>query len=373
MSICGPSKKPLINGKKIEGIQYLRALCALSVVVSHENGLMAFPEYFNHAPLNSLHVVSLFSVATFFSISGYIIVIASLDRMGQSDISLGNFLKRRAIRILPYLWACTLFYNALSWAGTGHLDAASATRTLLLWPVGDLKPNVAWSLRHEMAFYLIFAAAILWRGRNWFAIGIWLTMPLIAAPLIWNWNIVAQADGAPSYDLFKLLIAGGESGANVQFGVGLAVGLAWLRAEPVMARLPSIGLWFLIALYVTCCAIVHITDLPSGLNRILVWSALAGLLILAATRAQDNGTAGRVATALGNSSFSLYLMHNTVMLVALALSMKIGITLPDNMTAGCYLLFCVLISAAFCHWLYAYCEKPLIRFVKRRLDRDRGA
>ena len=365
------------NGRsdKIDGIQYLRFLCASLVVISHENGFLEFPEYFGKAPLPSLHLASLFAVAAFFSISGYIIAVCSLDAALQPRHSLSVFLGRRALRILPFFWLCTLFYNGLSWAGSGHASGATLLRTLVLWPLGELRPNVAWSLRHELIFYLLFATCLLparqmarrGPGFRWLFIVAWCLAPLLFAPLLWGKGWANPAMDNDLYELMRFFLAGGESGANLQFGAGLLAGWVQLRRPHWLSRLPSLTLWHLAALFAVCAAMAQMTAIPTGFLRVLLWSVLALIVIVAGLRITPRrGLADRVALAVGNSSFSLYLMHNTVMLILLTLSMRWHLRLHGGVELGAYLLLCIILSVAACHALYLFCEKPLIRHAQAR-------
>lgn len=365
------SAAPGHTAHPVDGIQILRALCALLVVVSHENGFLAFTEYFGFSPLPSLHVVSLFAVATFFAISGFIISVSSLDRAGATLFGRRSFAIRRTARILPFLWLCTLAYNALSALGTGRLDLASMARTILISPLGELKPNVVWSIRHEMLFYILFGLAIMGGRQRWGWLALWCLAPLIAAPLIWDWGLVPQRDGAAGYELFKLVIAGGESGANVEFGAGLLVGLFYRKRHQRGGAGPSLHYAVILLLFALSCALVHATQLPSGLARIVLWAGLSVLPVLAAVLARPVGSSrvGRLLCALGDSSFSLYLVHNAVMLLLLSAAKHAQLHLADGLRAGLFLFACVMISILACDLLYRCCERPLIRWSRTALRR----
>ena len=86
----------MLNGK-LNSIQYLRALAALTVVVAHawDHPLPATP--WPAAAMGE------FGVALFFVISGYIMVAIT----GEGRFSAAQFLKRRAIRIVPLYWMAT--------------------------------------------------------------------------------------------------------------------------------------------------------------------------------------------------------------------------------------------------------------------------
>lgn len=347
---------------KVFGIQYLRFLCAGLVVLSHCNGFLEFPQYFSKAPLPSLHSASLFSVATFFSISGYIIAMCSLDTTEHPHQPLRTFLRRRALRILPFFWACTIAYNALSWVGNGNANAATMFRTMMLWPLGELRPNVAWSLRHELVFYLLFATCLLpirrgWTGRRWLLIGLWCL-----APLFWNLFPVSIRRN----ELLRFLLAGGDNGANLQFGAGLLVGIIHIHRPAWLKPVPRLNLWHLCLLFAICATIAQISDISSDLLRAALWTVLAAILITVGACTVSRPTmADDAALAIGNSSFSLYLMHNTVMLAILSLTTRLHLQLHDTLSLGAYLAFCVLVSIFTCHLIYLWIERPLVRYAQK--------
>lgn len=358
------------GGDNFHGIQILRALCAIFVVLSHENGFLAFPEYFGFAPLPSLHVASLFAVAAFFCISGFIISVSSLDINGRPLHGRREFFARRAARILPFLWFCTLLYNGMSWLGTGRLDSGAMLRTLLVSPWGELKPNVAWSIRHELIFYLLFGFTIVRSRQEWFTIALWCIFPLMAGPLIWYWSIIPERGGSIGYDLFKILLAGGDSGANLDFGVGLLAGLLYRRMRKAEAFIPVLNFSITILLFILFCALVQVTQSPPGPGRILLWAVLAGVLVLAAMLSHPVGNSlpGRVLCQLGDSSFSLYLMHNTIMLLILAVAKRAHLHLTSFAPAMAFLVFCVVLSILACEGLYRLCERPLTRWARGKLQ-----
>ena len=76
---------------RLDGVQYLRGISALIVVISHCNGILGKPEYYSRMAIPDLHVASVFAVALFFSISGFIIVVASLNGKGTSASSRREF------------------------------------------------------------------------------------------------------------------------------------------------------------------------------------------------------------------------------------------------------------------------------------------
>lgn len=353
-----------IANNTVEGVQYLRGICATLVVISHENGFLAFPEYFGAMPLPGLEQAAVFAVAVFFSISGFIIVIATADLDGCGHVTRRRFAMRRFVRILPFLWACTLGYNLLSWAGTGQLDWASALRTLVVWPLGDLKPNVAWSLRHELLFYVLFGLTMLGAARWRWLMAAWLMAPIATYLLTFDLGLVAVRPGEAGYELFKVVLMGGDHGANLQFGIGMLFGYAFLR-YPERLGGQWAAVWMLL-LMIMASAVLVIAPQPPGMVRVLVWSFFAAAILWAAVTSRPlQGWLGALARQLGDSSFSIYLVHNTVMLILLAVAGKLGIVPHGWWALMAFLVIAVVLSVLVSIGVSLWIERPLIALTRR--------
>lgn len=106
-------------------------------------------------------------VEVFFVISGFVIA-ASAEKSTTRD-----FLIKRAIRVFPALWVCSLIALAavLAW-GMPTGEALNAfVRSIFLSPQGPYVDGVVWTLVVEAAFYILIAGLI-------FA-GAWLKRPLL--------------------------------------------------------------------------------------------------------------------------------------------------------------------------------------------------
>lgn len=336
------------------------------MVISHENGFLGFPEYFGNLVFPSLHEAAVFAVAVFFAISGFIIVVTSLDRDLQPTMSAATFLRRRGVRILPFFWICTLGYNILSWAGTGHFDLAATLRTLVLWPLGELKPNVAWSLRHELLFYALYATAILrwprWRG----LVACWiLAAPLACLFVLYSGLVPAAVRTGDGFALFKLVLMGGDNGANLQFGAGIALGLCYLSRPGRALFLPR-SPWLMVAAMIAASAAIVAWPLAEGPARLAEWTLLASLILWAAVSCRrDQGWLARGGMGLGNASFSLYLVHNPVMLVLLAATMRLAPPLDAQGALAVFLAGAVLVSVGVAVIVHKVVERPVIRLCDR--------
>ena len=164
--------------RKIPAIQMLRAAAALAVVVGHAQTEAMVAATAGGIALTPSHLLPWGAgVDLFFVISGFIMVVASEGLFAQPG-GARRFLGRRLARIMPLWWLCATLYLVLQilahrTTGKPLPPPADIGAAYLLWPTdvfGDGFPRpfytLGWTLEYEMAFYALFAAAlILPRGR----------------------------------------------------------------------------------------------------------------------------------------------------------------------------------------------------------------
>jgi peptidoglycan/LPS O-acetylase OafA/YrhL len=279
-------------------------------------------------------------------------------------------LRKRFVRIVPFLWLSTVGYNLLSWAGTGALDWSAALRTLVVAPVGELKPNVAWSLRHELLFYLLYALAILGARRRPALLLAWFGLSVAFYVVSYDLGLAADVIHTTWFETLKVVM-GGDHGANFQFGVGM--GLAYLYLRTSKAEAPGkIPPFAILAWTAATCVIVSLVPLGLGLPASLLWTILVTPVLASAIWARPGrGAAGRLGLVLGNASFSIYLVHNPIVLVLLAVAQKARLSLDGQPALLCFLAFSVLactLGGVVVHYLV---EAPLIRACNRWIPEAR--
>ena len=346
----------------LPGVQYLRGYAVLLVAFIHANGMMRYPQYFGTSPA-SLSLIGLFGVAVFFVISGFIITIVCFDRDERQTVSARGFFKRRFVRIVPFMWLATVGYNALSLFGTGKLEWEPLARALVLWPTGELKPNVLWSLRHEWLFYALFAATMLLPRRALWLLVAWFLAPLVTGPLLHLLDPEATRLSPTAHELIRLVLEGSQSGANLQFGAGALLGWLWLKGGDVFrARLPG-GPALLLVVSVAGAFLVERVLGPAGVMSPLVWTLLAaGTVALGLVVLPTRGVAHRAALMLGNASYAIYLVHNPVLLIALELAARLHVGVDPWVFWWAASLVAVAGGIA-AHYAV---EKPLVNALTRR-------
>ncbi len=230
------------HDNRIPGLDGLRGLAAIGVVILHSAGLPGFPDQPWIQRLSS--IVGGRSVPLFFVLSGYLITYLLLREEERSGrISLKNFYARRALRILPAALTYLLVLAVLSpWLGLNvklkELFAAMFWYRNLLyggWAAWALKLDGAehftghyWSLSVEEHFYLVWPAVMLLMPAR-FRMG-FLIFLLCLLPVWRAFNMKMSGIGGMNYwrtDLISdYLIA----------GVLLALFQARWEASPVWTR-----------------------------------------------------------------------------------------------------------------------------------------
>jgi peptidoglycan/LPS O-acetylase OafA/YrhL len=335
-------------------IQLLRGLAAMLVVVFHAGVMVRdrFPAAGDHFLLLS----GAAGVDIFFPISGFVMLISSRALLLRPD-GWKIFAERRLIRIVPLYWLATtlkvlavLAVPALalhSQLGEWHILASYlfiADRNAM----GTVEPvlPVGWTLNYEMFFYLIFAVALLWRR------------PLIITVSAILLLIVAVGGVVPkdiaAFTVFRPLV--------LEFGAGLWIAqLAW---DGVRLRRRTAIACFIIALL----ALLATDALPSAeveSARLLLWGLPGAMLVLAAVSLEPwvAKRRWRIASVLGDASYSIYLSHGFVLPCFAVAAAKMGFHGIIGATASFGLS--IVVSALFGIAIYRWIERPMTRALLR--------
>jgi exopolysaccharide production protein ExoZ len=307
------SPRPRVGGAVLS-IQYLRALAALGVVLSHAS-ISLLPNERFVIPLKS----GTAGVDMFFVISGFIMYYTTADR----DVSPGQFLLRRVVRVAPLYF----LFTTLGWLIARHAGISVHTfspylvdyiRSILFVPYYNVRTGIppfqirpvvgqGWTLNYEMFFYAMFGVCLMFRatGRVYTLVGISVILSLI--------GVYVHPYGAVLRTYTDSLL--------LEFSFGLLLGYLFIQninGHNTSPRKRSLQLAVGLALTTTAVIILIAEDvLKFGVPRVLAFGLPAaglvgGLLLLE--------LAGRVRRwplllLLGDASYSLYLLHTFVLAV----------------------------------------------------------
>lgn len=149
-----------VPAERLAGIQYLRAAAAVLVVCYHTSQMVGMPKYLGEVPWDGFWRMGFIGVDLFFVVSGFVIVWVSVDARWHYRIGWRDFFIKRFVRIIPMMWLATLMYALAKGIGRGDVDVSQMLSSLLLMPGNELAPNVLWTLRHELFFYLVVGVMI---------------------------------------------------------------------------------------------------------------------------------------------------------------------------------------------------------------------
>ncbi|MFL6119767.1 acyltransferase family protein [Actinophytocola sp.] len=347
----------------LHGLDALRIVASVMVVYDHLHGWFAsggqrwrFDENLDAAVLGPLRLDALmgaFGICTFFVVSGVVITHAAFRE------SPGRFVARRAVRIVPLLWAVVLLVWVLAVvhvpAGvTGPVDVRDLLTNLTL--TNFFVPNqtgldlVTWTLAVQIAYYL-FVAATIPLLRRW----PWLP-PALAVTVVSVLLSVVHDESTPATHMLRVII----TFLPILF-IGQLVGLARLgRLHPLAA----------LAYGVLQCLLLARADMTSdltpaipGYTRMVVCIAL---LVIVCCRLDGGLVAGRWTRGVANRTYAVFLVHVPVLYVTPhLLSTTTGTTLA--------FLIAIVATAVVADLLYRFVEVPCVRWYRKWENRGRNS
>lgn len=346
MSVSSP------NSPRLEGVEIARGIAALLVVCFHVTGTMGLPKYFGEYPLGGALSFGYAGVDFFFVLSGFIIYYSTCKRHGQLG-EVVRYLKHRLIRIYPVYWGVALFLLPLSFFMGHAVSLSNVVKDLALWPhEGYPFVVVAWTLRHEMLFYLSFMLFFMSVRLAWGYFFIWGAL-IVSAQFV-------QLDQPAA--LISLYL----NDHNLEFLLGIVV--AWYIRRDV-ERVGNGGWLFLIGAAVFLAAGGFESLVQKSLDPVesrshyhLLYGVGAFCMLLGLPRIKIDaaGLYAKVGLFLGRASYSIYLIHFAVISAVIKLLTKMHVPLWLDFTL--LVLSGVLVGAL----LYQFVEQPLLRWLRSR-------
>ncbi len=351
------------GARKLDTLQALRGIAALLVVLYHLQDIVG--TRVGIVPFGGIFGSGDRGVDLFFVLSGFIIMTTHADEIG-SPARLLPYLFKRCCRIFPSVWIMTLIAAALyacHFGGPGKLEKLApwniVASALLLPQAGPALVNVTWTLKYEIFFYAVFALMIVSRR-----LGPALLLAWQVAMVLTVIGVLHVANPLAAFYLHPLCL---------EFAIGMAC--AWLVRRQDRTRAAGAA-WMPVCL-LAVGAIGFVGGLlyealrtPHGLEavRVLVFGLGSGAIILGLTRLERDGRiqAPAALIELGSISYAVYLVHYSVITLAVAALPKLGWTKLDDATLiGCALLG-LSAGAAFHYLIDEPIQIRLRRFGKRR-------
>jgi exopolysaccharide production protein ExoZ len=344
------------GGGKLDSIQYLRAVAAAAVVVSHSaNSLLG----------RTSHLIDLdygaYGVDVFFVVSGFVMFYTTYG----APMRPGTFFVKRLIRIFPLyfiLSTAMLVLVALSPSSFNQesADLAAYLQSVFFIPhwnprLHNLEPIIGqgWTLNYEMFFYVLFAASLFIRHR---------LKGLAVLPLLGALVVAGRLHPIehPMYITYTSTLL-------MEFGLGIVVAASFLAPARPGLRQP-LALMLLLAAATAYLYGFHADAHASESARPLFVGVPAALLVTGTVAVERYGSLARAALLglVGDASYSLYLVHGFVL--GFGKRLWRSIAAPDTVPA--HALFIVLVlaaSIAIAVLLYRHVERKLGRILNAAL------
>jgi exopolysaccharide production protein ExoZ len=335
---------------KLNGVEAARGMAALLVVLVHASSMLAEKKYLGQLPLAGLFKFGHAGVDFFFVLSGFIIYYIHSAELGNREFLRPYWIKR-FIRIYPVYWIVMIGY--------GLLLAVSPTKNLyeripeviasavFLYPhhLGPIL-GVAWSLSHEILFYLLFSVLFFSRRLGFALLGIWF--------LLLAMHMITPIFEGPFWGEFVFRLF------NFHFLLGM-LGAHAVRHWPI--RWPLVAMVFGPLLFLTAGLLESWgPSMPHEWPPLhLAYGAGAAATLYGLVGLEQNNRlhVPKWAVAMGAASYSIYLLHTIVIMFLQQglLWLKQYVPLWSAPTFIAVVVLAVYISM----WFSSLIEQPLLR------------
>ena len=352
-----PGSKAAAPPRHLSNIQILRGIAAVMVLVYHIGNELS-DRGFPVAVPDAVGAGSA-GVDIFFVVSGFIMVHSTAAAFAKPGAPL-LFLLRRIVRLLPLYWIVTTYGLAMLALQAGiqgdTLRWAAASYAFLFYPRADGGdfPLYAqgWTLNFEMVFYIGFAAALTLRrpmALRALSVG-FLALSMLGWFVVLPWPATRLTDSNIVEFVLGIALADVYS-RGVRLSAPAATGLGVVGALVFCLTIGSVDAW-----------------LPA---RGFVWGPPALAIVAAAALSTPQGTGAlrRALEALGDASYSLYLVHY-------AFFMGLAATLPrfvpiTKIPVPVYCALCFVGAIALAFAMHHFVERPMTRGLDQGLGLSR--
>ncbi len=330
----------------ILSIQYLRGIAALFVVLYH----IAFKDQ-QYSLGNFGFEIGEMGVDIFFVISGFVMYYVSI-RKSNTLRSVYEFLKRRALRILPLYWIVTTVALVIYLVSPENVNRFTGSTDILnsytLFPsfTRYLIP-VGWSLSYELYFYLLFCVALLFSRYRAAVISVLLLVPAM----------IGLYYSFPPIEALRAFLT---SSFLLEFFYGILAAVIFLN-PPKQKRVLGVVAFILFVILIG----LYFRGYQSGIRGVDIGLPAMMLVVSIVMFEEFFGEYPiKWLGFLGDISYSLYLAHLLALGAAALLYRKIAIHTywSESVFLAVMLASSLLLGAATYRWI----ERSLMLYFKKR-------
>lgn len=381
--------------KNIFIIQFFRGFAAILVVIHHAT--LISQEKFGKSFVSDIFSTGGVGVDFFFVLSGFILLFVHIKDIGKREKA-KNFFIKRFIRVYPIYWVVTIlclpfFFLSASNSKSFDGDYLYIIKSLFLFPQEKLPLlSVGWTLTHEIYFYFLLGLCIyFWELKLIRTIVFIIVIGSFYKAFFdfsghWDYKYRTYETFLDSNFYLSFLF----SRFNIEFFLGCIAALiiylllSFSGKEILNGGKNNLSKLFssfsnnvlsdkLIYLVLTITLLVLLVINPDFFlgvykNKItlVIWYGLiVSLLIIVSVMMEflSQYKPKKIFTFLGDSSYSIYLVHYPALFV---ISKIIFLTRIQNIFSYASVMYIIImLSIFFACLFYIFVEKPLWFFLKK--------
>lgn len=326
--------------KKIYGLNYIRGICAILIVLYHYTTRYLDIVYDCGAEKGHIGVWwGCWAVSAFFILSG---LLTTLNI--KEGLTATNFMKKRIIRLYPAYWIAIIFITVSTYLVDSDMKVGIFPTlinfTMLQGFIGIQNVDGAfWTLMYELWFYVLVAATLMLKKANYNIISsLWIVCIIII-------EVVLAGLGINNLFVKLVRLALISTWANT-FIIGISLaGILKNRKE----ILPYINLF--VSLFL------------EGYLRSpqrAIFTTVIALLCLICCITEFKLKYDKCLNVIALISYPLYLVHQKLGYIVIEFFEKAGY----GRSGGAIAAFAIAIAVAYL--IHTYIEDPIARFTKRK-------
>ena len=338
---------------KFNGLQILRGIAALLVVLFHISGSTI--DVFEVEFLNNYFKFGSSGVEIFFVLSGFIIAFTAHKNIDSPHQFL-DYLKKRITRLYPIYWvvliALLLLMNLFNYSTNHQVSFLKLLETFLLTPDHVMINGVSWSLSFEIYFYLLFGLLIL--SRKFFI----LILTIFIVTLLKAVNVISFDDV-----YFNFLFS--ENNFLFIFGVIAAIILKNVKVIRLNFSFLIIIILTSFALFGLVGFFLNDSSFSTYLYGLLTFIIILSFCYLESVKQScfDN----QLLVSIGDASYVLYLIHLPIIRILHKIINSLDtFSLIEISIINILIIIITVISALI---IYRLVELPLIKYTRFLLSK----
>jgi exopolysaccharide production protein ExoZ len=321
-------------------IQFLRAFASIIVVLHH----IAYKDKIYGNNILNFFTFGEIGVDIFFIISGYIMMYST----HRKSVTATTFIKNRIIRIIPLYWTLTIIGLIIFLILPDKVNSSGGETVIfesffLLPTEGKYLIQNGWTLRYEFLFYFIFMISLFLQNKRF--------IPIIIISLIFIGQIVDTDSTFLKFITHNLLL-------EFLFGIFLYFFYQRYKKDNILLSI--------ILLILSIISLYYFMENSEIIKSRAIYYGIPALLFCASFLLLENKLQKfkRIILPLGDSSYSLYLIHPFILVGNVIVIKKFHF---QSIFYDLLLIFSMLISSIIFGILtYKYIEIKQINYLKKK-------